>query len=184
MAMARAPSPADASTSDAVKASIRGAGLRCTAARLTVLQHLMRSHGPETHAEVSDALADKGFDRATIYRNLTELTEAGLVARVELGDHVWRFEIKRHGKHGARGDDHPHFLCTTCGEVSCLDDVNVAITPKPGMSAGTPAARRSGPAKTGGMKSGGSGGGKAAAKSRGIRSVTEVLLKGQCENCG
>jgi hypothetical protein len=68
--------------------------------------------------------------------------------------------------------------------VSCLDDVNVAITPKPGMSAGTPAARRSGPAKTGGMKSGGSGGGKAAAKSRGIRSVTEVLLKGQCENCG
>jgi hypothetical protein len=34
------------------------------------------------------------------------------------------------------------------------------------------------------MKSGGSGGGKAAAKSRGIRSVTEVLLKGQCENCG
>ena len=184
MTMARAPSPADASASDAVKASIRGAGLRCTAARLTVLQHLMRSHGPETHAEVSDALADKGFDRATIYRNLTELTEAGLVARVELGDHVWRFEIKRHGKHGARGDDHPHFLCTTCGEVSCLDDVNVAITPKPGMSAGTPAARRSGPAKTGGMKSGGTGGGKAAAKSRGIRSVTEVLLKGQCENCG
>ena len=48
------------------------------------MQHLLRSRGPETHAEVSDALADKGFDRATIYRNLTELTDAGLVSR-EIG---------------------------------------------------------------------------------------------------
>lgn len=179
--MARAqPGAADPSAIDAIKASIRGAGLRCTAARLTVLQHLMRSHGPESHADVSDALADKGFDRATIYRNLTELTEAGLVSRVELGDHVWRFEIKRHGKKGAKGEDHPHFLCTSCGEVSCLDDVNVAITPRPGATAGSHAARHDGPAKPGHAKS---GSGRTAGKSRGIRSVTEVLLKGQCENC-
>lgn len=127
------------------------------------MQHLLRSRGPETHAEVSDALADKGFDRATIYRNLTELTDAGLVSRVELGDHVWRFEIRRHAHAGAK-EDHPHFLCTTCGEVSCLDDVNVAITPKSG-AVGKPAK----PAKP--------------AKPRGTRSVTEVLLKGRCENC-
>jgi Fur family ferric uptake transcriptional regulator len=131
------------------------------------MQYLLRSRGPETHAEVSDALADKGFDRATIYRNLTELTDAGLVSRVELGDHVWRFEIRRHAHSGAKGEDHPHFLCTTCGEVSCLDDVNVAITPKSG-AAGKPAK----PAKT--VK---------PAKPRGTRSVTEVLLKGRCENC-
>ncbi len=128
------------------------------------MQHLLRSRGPETHAEVSDALADKGFDRATIYRNLTELTDAGLVSRVELGDHVWRFEIRRHAHAGTKGEDHPHFLCTTCGEVSCLDDVNVAITPKSG-AVGKPAK----PAKP--------------AKPRGTRSVTEVLLKGRCENC-
>ena len=131
------------------------------------MQYLLRSRGPETHAEVSDALSDKGFDRATIYRNLTELTDAGLVSRVELGDHVWRFEIRRHAHAGAKGEDHPHFLCTTCGEVSCLDDVNVAITPKSG-AAGKPAK----PAKT--VK---------PAKPRGTRSVTEVLLKGRCENC-
>ncbi len=140
------------------------------------MQHLLRSRGPETHAEVSDALADKGFDRATIYRNLTELTDAGLVSRVELGDHVWRFEIRRHAHAGAKGEDHPHFLCTTCGEVSCLDDVNVAITPKPGAAAKAdrtdkPAAR---PARGSRAK---------AAKPHGTRSVTEVLLKGRCENC-
>jgi len=156
----------------ALQARIRGVGLRCTAARIAVLEHLIAASGPLSHAEVSDAVGHKGFDRATIYRNLTELTEAGLVSRVELGDHVWRFELKRSGHGHAKGEDHPHFLCTSCGEVSCLDDVDVAITPKPGRE--RPAAKAK------------SGRGRAAkpAASRAIRSVREVLLKGQCGKCG
>lgn len=148
---------------DAAKARLREAGLRCTAARLAVLAHLMAATGPKTHAEVSDSLTDRGFDRATIYRNLTELTEARIVSRVELGDHVWRFELRRESGHGP---DHPHFLCTTCGEVSCLDDVNVAITPKPGTAAASKAKA------------------KAPRSTRGIGRVTEVLLKGRCDHCG
>ncbi|MFM8415045.1 MAG: Fur family transcriptional regulator [Planctomycetota bacterium] len=153
--MGRGKPPSD----EAVRDRIRGAGLRCTSARVAVMQHLETATGPLTHAEVSEALSHLGFDRATIYRNLTELTEAALAARVELGDHVWRFEAKRAGG-GHKGDDHPHFVCTTCGEVSCLDDVQVAITPRPGD-------------------------GKAAKKPAGgrIGSVTEVLLKGRCEQC-
>jgi Fur family ferric uptake transcriptional regulator len=114
---------------------------------------------------VSAALASRGFDRATIYRNLTELTEARLLDRVELGDHVWRFEIRRHHDHGGKDRGHPHFLCTTCGEVSCLDDVRVAITPTAPHPARSP--RRRDP-------------GQRAA----IGTVTEVLLKGRCGDCG
>jgi Fur family ferric uptake transcriptional regulator len=147
---------------DAAKARLREAGLRCTAARLAVLAHIMEATGPKTHAEVSDALTDRGFDRATIYRNLTELTEASILSRVELGDHVWRFELRRGGGHG---QDHPHFVCTTCGEVSCLDDVNVAITPKP---AAAPKSKSKSKARRGGPS---------------IGHVTEVLLKGRCDNC-
>jgi len=161
---------------DAVKALVREAGLRCTAARLAVLQHMLTVTGPETHAEVSTALDHRGFDQATIYRNLTELTEAKLVTRVDLGDHVWRFEVKRHGDGSGHGGDHPHFVCTSCGEVSCLDDVNVAITQRPvgdttAASAGGIAAAK------GGKKS------PAAGKRQGIPAVTEVLLKGTCGNC-
>jgi Fur family ferric uptake transcriptional regulator len=148
---------------EAARARLREVGLRCTAARMAVLDHVMTAAGPKTHAEVAEALADRGFDRATIYRNLTELTEAKILSRVELGDHVWRFELKRGHDH-APGEDHPHFLCTSCGEVSCLDDVNVAITPK-----------AAGPKKPGGQRP--------ADKKPVIRSVNEVLLKGQCENC-
>lgn len=162
------PSPATEPTEakkpfEAARGRLREMGLRCTAARLAVLDHVMTATGPKTHAEVAEALADRGFDRATIYRNLTELTEAKILSRVELGDHVWRFELKRGHDH-APGEDHPHFLCTSCGEVSCLDDVNVAITPKAVE-----------PTKPGGKKS-------PDTKSV-IRSVNEVLLKGQCGNC-
>jgi Fur family ferric uptake transcriptional regulator len=128
----------------------------------------MEIGGPRTHAEVADALTDRGFDRATIYRNLTELTEAKIFSRVELGDHVWRFEM-RHGD----ATEHPHFLCTSCGEVSCLDDVEVAITPKPGAK---PAAAKPG-------KGSKRTADRATAKRPGIGSVNEVLLKGTCEQC-
>jgi Fur family ferric uptake transcriptional regulator len=148
---------------DTARTRIRDAGLRCTAARLAVLEHLAAAAGPRTHAEVWEALADRGFDRATVYRNLTELTEAKLANRVELGDHVWRFEVRRPGHHGGDGD-HPHFVCTTCGEVSCLEDVTVAITPRNRGRAtkARPGARPTDP---------------------GIHAVTEVLLKGRCGDC-
>ena len=149
---------------DAVRTLVREAGLRCTAARLAVLQHLVAARGPKTHAEVAAALADRGFDRATIYRNLTELTEARLVSRMELGDHVWRFEVRRPRAGRGHGGEHPHFVCNACGEVSCLEGVQVAITPRPG---GRGTARS-----------------KSAARPRGgIGAVTEVLLKGRCADC-
>lgn len=161
MGRARKAAERETGGTEAIRSRIRAAGLRCTSAREAVLEHMHTATGPLTHADVSEALADKGFDRATIYRNLTELTEAGLLSRVELGDHVWRFETKRSGHDHGKGEDHPHFLCTSCGEVSCLDDVTVAITPKPPKPSKNP-----------------------AAKTRAIGSVQEVLLKGQCGKCG
>jgi Fur family transcriptional regulator, ferric uptake regulator len=97
---------------------LRRSGLRKTAARIAVLQFLERAAGPLSHGEIAGAIAALGFDRATVYRNLVDLAEAGLVARSDLGDHVWRFEIRRGGVAHVR--EHPHFLCVTCGGVTCL----------------------------------------------------------------
>lgn len=167
----------DSESIEAVKSLVRGAGLRCTAARLTVMQHMFTVSGPATHAEVSEALADRGFDRATIYRNLTELTEAKLLTRVDLGDHVWRFEAKRHRDGHGPGEDHAHFVCTSCGEVSCLDDVTVAISQRPGKSAAEDGGKKG--TRKGNMK----GDKKTGGGRQSLPAVTEVLLKGTCENC-
>ena len=81
---------------------IRAAGLRSTAPRVAVLRELENASAPMSHADLVDALGDEGYDRVTIYRNLTDLTEAGLVVRADLGDHVWRFELKRAGENRRR----------------------------------------------------------------------------------
>jgi Fur family transcriptional regulator, ferric uptake regulator len=114
-----------------IRAQIRAAGLRSTAPRVAVLQRLQKTSTPVSHADLFTELADQGFDRATIYRNLIDLTEAGLLSRTDVGDHVWRFELRREGQRGHK-NEHPHFMCTDCGEVSCLPGVSVRISPVQG----------------------------------------------------
>jgi Fur family ferric uptake transcriptional regulator len=113
-----------------LKAELREAGLRSTSARLAVMQQLKAARKPISHAELADHLAPTGLDRATVYRNLMDLAESGLVSRAELGDHVWRYEIRRNGHDHA--SEHPHFVCVDCGKVTCLNDVRVDISPAPG----------------------------------------------------
>jgi Fur family ferric uptake transcriptional regulator len=143
--------PAPISTLSEVRDRIRLAGLRSTTARIAVMLRLESATSPITHAEIATDLVPQGFDKATVYRNLIDLTDAGLVTRSEHGDHVWRFELRRENE--LHDNDHPHFLCLDCGEVSCLSDVTVAITPKPGTIQSH------------------------------IGKLTEVLLKGHCGRC-
>ncbi len=97
-------------------------GLRTTAARLAVVRRLQHTKSPISHAEVAEELVPLGFDKATVFRNLTDLVDAGLVSRTELGDHVWRFELRDPNHESGR---HPHFVCVDCGSVTCLHDVEL-----------------------------------------------------------
>jgi Fur family transcriptional regulator, ferric uptake regulator len=127
--MKRTSSPAARAV---LRSKIRSVGLRSTAPRVAVLEHLQSATTPLSHAEIFDTLADQGFDRATIYRNLADLTEAELLSRTDVGDHVWRFEQRRDGPRGL-APEHPHFMCVDCGEVSCLPGVSVRISATPGI---------------------------------------------------
>jgi len=126
------PGPA-ASYAD-LRAEIRRRGMRSTGARVAVLAHLSRATAPLSHMEICEALVDLGYDRATIYRNLTDLAEAGLLVRSDLGDHVWRFERKR--ARAGHADGHAHFVCVDCGGVSCLPALSVRVV----RSSGAPRA--------------------------------------------
>jgi Fur family ferric uptake transcriptional regulator len=64
----------------ALRASIRGAGLRATGARVAVLRALASASGPVSHADVCAAIGSSDFDRATVYRNLVDLTRANLAS--------------------------------------------------------------------------------------------------------
>lgn len=109
---------------DELRSVVRAKGLRATPSRLAVFDLLGTSDAPMSHGDVADRLASQAWDRATIYRNLTDLAEAGLVRRTDVGDHVWRFEVVR-DDHDASA--HPHFVCTECGSVECLPEVELAF---------------------------------------------------------
>lgn len=105
-----------------IRKMLSDAGLRTTSARLAVVRRLQAAKSPLSHAEVAENLVPLGFDKATVFRNLTDLVNAGLVSRTELGDHVWRFEL-RNKSH--KNEQHPHFVCVDCGSVTCLHDVDM-----------------------------------------------------------
>jgi Fur family ferric uptake transcriptional regulator len=109
---------------DQVRLRIRQAGLRATPARIATYEVLLDAKAPLTHGDVTERLAGAGFDRATVYRNLVDLSEAGLVFRSDHGDHAWRFELRARGHHES---EHIHFVCVDCGDVSCLPHVGVTI---------------------------------------------------------
>ncbi len=98
---------------------LRAADLRVTPLRLAVLEHLIEAGQPLAHTDVQAALPDA--DRVTLYRTLTSFVEADIAHQVQGLDGTWRFCA-----HADRGDgcpgNHPHFLCTTCGTMTCLLD--------------------------------------------------------------
>jgi Fur family transcriptional regulator, ferric uptake regulator len=110
---------------DDLRALLSGRGIRVTAQRMTLLRELAKLRVPASHPELTDRLAGSGLDRATIYRNLLSLTKDGLLVRTQLGDNVWRYELPRESspQHG----QHPHFVCTDCGDVACLSEGAVSL---------------------------------------------------------
>jgi Fur family transcriptional regulator, ferric uptake regulator len=107
-----------------LKSLLRSVGLRATAPRLAVLARLVESHTAQTHGDIAAHLQPE-LDRATVYRNLMDLTNAGLVHRSDIGDHVWRFEWV--GARGHVAGSHPHFICGSCGTVTCLPEDAVSV---------------------------------------------------------
>lgn len=142
-------------TIEEIRGQQRAVGLRVTAQRVAVMEQLQRAPAPMTHAELAVALEPRGWDRATTYRNLTDLTEAGLLRRADIGDHVWRFELQRESEADDHvGAGHPHFVCGACGDVVCLPPGAVRVAGGRGL----PKALEAG--------------------------AVEIQFKGRCDRCG
>lgn len=100
-----------ASTAAAVVQALAPRELRLTANRRAVLAVLEHGHRPLTTDEVAEV---SGVPVSTVYRNLAELVEAGVVARVAGAGGGDRHELAE-----AFSDHHHHHLvCTECGIVT------------------------------------------------------------------
>jgi len=107
---------------EAIKRSLEGNGLRCTAQRYAVMGFLMDYKGHPTAAEIFEAVnrVDPRSSMATTYNNLRDLVKAGLVREVAVEGRAGRFDLQ--------GVRHHHFICDRCGNVEDMEWYDV---PKP-----------------------------------------------------
>jgi len=115
---------------EGARLQLRAAGLRATPARLAVLGLLDANPQPATHQELSEALSGTGVDKSTVFRALNDLANVGLIRRLELGDHVWRYERMLAPQEGIKDATHPHLLCVDCGKITCLtrNDIEINVS--------------------------------------------------------
>lgn len=112
------PKPAAQRRDEEFRDLLTSRGLRVTAQRMELLREMVKVTAPISHPELNERMEKSGLDRATIYRNLLTLADAGVVVRAQLGDQVWRYELPR--TTSSDHSHHPHLVCSECGNVRCL----------------------------------------------------------------
>ena len=111
MARANVPPTLSSSTAAAVVQALAPRELRLTANRRAVLAVLEHADRPLTTDEVADRSA---VPTSTVYRNLAELVDAGVVVRVAGAGGGDRHELAEpFSEH-----HHHHLVCTECGIVT------------------------------------------------------------------
>lgn len=104
-------------------------GLKKTPGRIAILSLLIGEKKPVTHQEIKDKLCDVKINEATIYRALEAFEEAGIIHKIDGIDKISRFAISK-GISDPTENEHPHFICTLCGEIECLTELKIPeLTP-------------------------------------------------------
>jgi Fur family transcriptional regulator, ferric uptake regulator len=117
--------PSTSKRDERFRALLSSKGIRVTEQRLAVLRALSAQRTQVTFPELVEQLAPQGLDRATVYRNLTGMAEAGILIRTQLADGVARYELPQWG--GSLHAEHLHLVCIDCGTVSCLPPSAVSL---------------------------------------------------------
>ncbi len=100
--------------------ALETAGYRSTGPRREVARLIAAQPGPFTAADLIEGAHDRrlGVGRATVFRTLEALSEAGAVERIDLptGEHAYL---------ACRPVHHHHIVCSRCGRNADVDDARV-----------------------------------------------------------
>ena len=103
---------------EAVSLKLEARGYRVTPPRRAVIAAALQQSG---HFTVDDLLRRcRGAGRATVFRTMRLLTEAGVACRVLLDDGSLHYRLSERAQH------HHHLVCTGCGKVQDLDECSVS----------------------------------------------------------
>src|SRR5215813_12406321 len=94
--------------------SLRPAGSKRSSKRDLIVNVFLRQEGHLTAEDLVDLIRkeDHRISRATIYRTLQWMVDAGIARKVDFGEGRFRFE------HSYRHPRHYHLICKTCNRSS------------------------------------------------------------------
>jgi len=110
-----------------VKEILKKNQLSVTASREKILHLFLDEPGALSHGDIEKKAGEK-FDRVTVYRTLQTFVEKGIVHTIPTTDNSIRYALcKDNCAEGHHHDHHVHFVCNSCNNTYCLDDV---VTPE------------------------------------------------------
>jgi Fur family ferric uptake transcriptional regulator len=99
--------------------------LSVTGSRKKILELFLSNQGALAHGDIEKKTGEK-FDRVTIYRTLQSFLDKGIIHTIPTADSSIRYALcKDECTEGHHHDNHIHFECTSCGNTTCLDEVNI-----------------------------------------------------------
>lgn len=107
---------------------LASASLEATANRLGVLEVIGNNRFPLSAGDIFKTLGrSSSINRVTVYRILDLLVECGVIERISTGGRAFYYGLAPNEHH----QSHPHFYCTSCGQMDCLDPQSLSVETEP-----------------------------------------------------
>lgn len=99
--------------------------LSVTGSRVKILELFLGHAGALAHADIEKG-TDEKFDRVTVYRTLQVFLNKGIIHTIPTSDNSIRYALcKEECSEGHHHDNHVHFVCDSCGNTICLEEVSI-----------------------------------------------------------
>lgn len=110
---------------------LKSKGLSLTENRKQILDLFIRAEGALSPADIEKRIPTQ-LDRVTVYRTLQTFMEQGIIHQIPTTDNILRYALcKDDCDSGHHHDNHVHFVCESCGNTTCLDNVEVPVVKLP-----------------------------------------------------
>src|SRR5436190_18693686 len=110
-----------------IESVLKQSGLSLTDSRRKILQLFLDEKGALAHGDIEKKAGER-FDRVTVYRTLQTFVDKGIIHTIPTADNSIRYALcKDECSEGHHHDHHIHFVCDSCHNTYCLDDV---VTPE------------------------------------------------------
>lgn len=99
--------------------------LSVTGSRKKILELFLDSEGALAHSDIEKKTGEK-FDRVTIYRTLHTFLEKGIIHNIPTADNSVLYALCHDNcSEGHHHDNHVHFICSSCGNTTCIPEVTI-----------------------------------------------------------